>query len=872
LLVMVVCGATLLSIKSLNTLAGQSRQQVHQELQKLLGKDATFDGLEISLSRGLGFSAKEFRIADNPRFAATPLIRAKELRLGISLTQLLLGRIVIDAVTFQDPEFQIITDEEGRLNLSEFAIEKKLPRLQAPRHERNHTAANFLIRKIRLRNGRVDFIDRSVKEPAELQVRNVEMELNGLEPLATTAFRFTAAITEGLNHDVRIEGRLGPLSKGLHWLQQPVELELQFDSLQVPLLTRALPILRNRIPRELNVAGPLALQEKVAGSFERPRITDITLKGLLFGSSDYNAVLTGEADLSKGRAWPEAQLKGKFRLDPVNVRDLRRLPFLAPLLPAALAAKGPVSIFSQFEGSWESLRVGALIKADQSELGYGDWLRKPAGAPAELRGGVSRVPYGLIIHDSSLTLGSSVMALSGAVQEAPEPLLQLRLRSDALRLGAWKHMLYHRSFEGLDGIVGWDLVFESQPQRWNVRGKMNVAAGEFRHKDSGKRIDRVNAEISFLGSEARVENASFRFGSSQIKTAAVFPDLSEPKVRYDLWSAEVNPPDLPFHSASGATRLRDVRFVGEMQLGTATRSLIGTLSSSEGNLEKIPYHDLRADVAWSPKALSFNNLVLRALNGTLQSDGLWVDGGERNQRFEVTSEIASIDVNALLKQKFPQLNERIAGHLDLRGRFNGTANNGMAIHAAVSGSGEAAVQRGTIRDINLVAMLLPRHAGDAGTADTSTRLPATLAGLIERQDTPFDSLRANFTLEHERLRTDNLVLLTPDYTITGAGWVGFDRTMKWNGLFVLSPRLTQELQREYKSIRYLLDRRGRLAIPFSVEGKLSNVKIRPENRALAQALGSRTSANELERSMERETSKKDKSDWLPRSLEQLLNR
>src|SRR4029450_14089294 len=81
--------------------------------------------LEASLWGGLGFSAKEFRIADDPRFAATPVIRAQELRLGASLLPLLLGKIVINSLTFQAPEFQIITDERGLLNLAELAGQKK---------------------------------------------------------------------------------------------------------------------------------------------------------------------------------------------------------------------------------------------------------------------------------------------------------------------------------------------------------------------------------------------------------------------------------------------------------------------------------------------------------------------------------------------------------------------------------------------------------------------------------------------------------------------------------------------------------------------------------------------------------------------------
>ena len=89
-----------------------------QELQKVLGKDVTFDSLEVTLLGGPGFVAKEFRIADDPRFAATPLVRARELILGISLWQLFFQRLVINSLTFNEPEFQIITDQTGLRNLT----------------------------------------------------------------------------------------------------------------------------------------------------------------------------------------------------------------------------------------------------------------------------------------------------------------------------------------------------------------------------------------------------------------------------------------------------------------------------------------------------------------------------------------------------------------------------------------------------------------------------------------------------------------------------------------------------------------------------------------------------------------------------------
>jgi hypothetical protein len=880
LILAALAAAAFLLVQSLNILAGQNREQVHQELQKLLGKDATFDGLEVSLFTGLGFSAKDFRIADNPRFAATPLVRAKELRLGVSLTQLLFGKIVINSLTFQDPELQIITDEDGFLNLTAFAIRKKepgfLPRLRTAPNERNH-AVNFMITKLRLRNGRVDFIDRSVKEPAELPVRNVELDLKGLDPTASTRVRFTAAITEGLSHDVRIEGRLGPLSQDLDWLHQPVDLEMQFDSLQVPLLTRALPFLRNKIPRELDVAGPLALQAKVAGTFERPRITDIMLKGLLFGSSDYNATLTGQMEFSKSRDWAEAELKGKFTLDPVNLTDLRRLPFLQPLFPATLMTQGPISIHSRFEGSWESLRIGALITADKSEIRYGDWLRKPGGMAAELRGGISRRTNGFVLHDSTLTTGRASMTLSGVFKETPEPWLQIRLRTDPGPLAAWGRLLSRESLYGVRGTVLCDIVFDGRypviDARWTVQGKLKLTNSEFRDKQSGKKVDQLNADVSFLGRQARVDNASFRLGSSPIKVTAAVADLEQQTMTYELRSPELNSADLPVLPANLPNRIKNATFAGEAQVRDGAPLVNGSLSSSEGNLDAIAYRDLRVNLAWSPKGIRFDNLFLRALNGTLHSDGFWVADGDRARHFELTSVIESVDVRGLLTYKWPQLKDRIDGRLNFRGRFNRMPHNGATVQPAFKGSGETVIHGGTIRDFNLIAMLLPR-IGFVPASNVTSRLPAILTDLINRQHTPFEVLKVNFTLDQQRLRTDNLLLITPDYTITGAGWVGLDRTTKWNGLFVLSPRLTQEIQREHKTVRHLLDRRGRLAVSFRVEGTLPNVRIRPENRALAQALGGRPTqkASEPGASVEEEQEQKERKPWLPKSLEQLMNR
>ena len=120
--VIIIAGVGL--ARTIDYILGQNRDQVRQELQKIIGKDVSFAGLEAVWWGRPGFVVSEFRILDDSHFAATPLISAKELTLGISLWDLLFQRLVITQLTFIAPELQIIINETGALNLASL-LERK---------------------------------------------------------------------------------------------------------------------------------------------------------------------------------------------------------------------------------------------------------------------------------------------------------------------------------------------------------------------------------------------------------------------------------------------------------------------------------------------------------------------------------------------------------------------------------------------------------------------------------------------------------------------------------------------------------------------------------------------------------------------------
>ncbi|HTF91874.1 MAG TPA: AsmA-like C-terminal region-containing protein [Verrucomicrobiae bacterium] len=877
LVIAVIAAAAL--IQTFNVIAGKNRELVRQELQKVLGRDFNFTTLEVTLLSRPGFSVKMVRIADDTRFAATPIIQAKELILGVSLWNLLLGRIVIDTLTFDEPELQIIINESGLMNLTALAARKKelrtFPRLRSATSERQADPVSFSINALRVKNGRVEYLDRSIPVPAELQVKNINLSVQGLDPTEVTRIRLVAALTEGLNQDVKIDGEIAPQADRI-WSQRPIDLAIRFDSLHLPVIARAIASLRDRLPRAFEVTGPMALQAKASGTFERPRIDDFTLKMPLFGSSDYNATATGSIVFSEKRSWATAQLQGRLKITSMEFDRLRNLPFLQKLLSPAVIAEGPVEFFSRFEGSWNTLRIGALLVADKGEVRFRDWLRKPAKLPAEIRVRVSRQKEKLRLHPSEVIVGASKLTFTGDVDIDSAPRLRLELTAAQSALTGWNQFFPAAFFLALSGRADGLLVVRrglyANDADWGLQGQLKLTDGQFRPRYGDRRIDDVNATIIFTGKQARFDGATFRVGASKFALSGITPDLLQPAVDYQLRSDRVNAADLPALVAGSPFQLLDVNGKGRIRFEAGRAVLSSSFAASNGHFQWLDFRDFRTDVVWSAAGLAFSNLSAKLFDGTIRADGRWTPLDETSRKLHVSWQADAIDVRPLVGQLMPSLKARLEGRLNGRARFDATNDERDKRRSTINGAGETSIERGVIKDFNLFRQVLLRGSGAASSAEASSRLPSGFVTLINQLDTPFDSIKANFIVEDRRIRTDNLVMTMADYTITGAGWVGMDRSTKWDAALVLAPRLAQEIQKDYRVLRYMLDRRNRLSISFRVDGTVPNIKIRLESRILAQLLRGTAPSRDSGADEPAGESTNKRKNWLPDALERFLKR
>ncbi len=861
-------------------LADKHREQVEQELRRVLGDRVRFDSLDARLFWRPGFVVREFSIADDSRFAATPVVKARELVLGISLRQLFTGRIVVDSLSFVGPEVQIITDETGLLNLSVLASQRKESgttpqRRPGRKSERRQNPVRFAIDEIRVDDGRVIYLDRTVKDPAELELHDFEVTLSGLDLARPTRIRAAASLTEGLGQDMHIEGLLHSAKPDQSWYQRSLDLKIQFDSLYLPLVLRAFAELREKIPRELDITGPMSFQARASGSLLQPRLDDVTLKIPLFGASDYNAVITGKVEFDEQRTWRQANLDGRMKIDGLALNWVRVLPVFRDHLPKELITDGTISLYSRFEGPWNQLRIGALVRAGNSDIRYGDWLRKPAKSPAQIRVRMSRLNRRLTIHESELSLGSAKMVFSGAVQDIDNPRLYLKLQADDAPLAVWTP-LSNGAIVAKSGNANWQLAIErlpaTAPTHWNIEGQLTIVNGHIYGGDNRGKLEELNAQVTFLGQEARLERVHFQLGAAQLALTGNISNLAEPKLDFQLTAPELDLADLSALEISQPTRLKTLNVKGQLQMQNDGLNVAGIASASTANFSDFDVSDFHSLFSWSSAGLVFKELTFRAVQGWFRSDGFHsLAGPETSGRLKGTSEIKNADLQPLLARFLPLLHERLEGSLSGQVQYDLTLNDGEPLAQKLKANGESSILGGVIKDFNLLSQLLLRGSGSSVSAAAKARLPTALIDLAKSKDTRFDTLKSHFSFGQGRFSTDNLILATADYTVTGAGWFDLDRSTRWNGLLVLSPRLTQEIQRDFRWIRHLLDRRGRLAVPFRIEGKIPDVKIRIENRNLSQALGG-SQPRDRERSGDDGRAPQEEKGWLPNALNRFLDR
>lgn len=261
--------------------------------------------------------------------------------------------------------------------------------------------------------------------------------------------------------------------------------------------------------------------------------------------------------------------------------------------------------------------------------------------------------------------------------------------------------------------------------------------------------------------------------------------------------------------------------------GAATRAG-GSLRIESGRAEGrgLVVHGLAFDrfegrFGYADGRVAVERLSLDAYGGALAASGTVQLG--QPVRFDGSAELSGVDVSGLVRDWRGAPPPTALGSLEAEGEL------ALRLAAGDRGTGEG---RLALRDGRLPAGSI--FSALLGTLGQLTGRLLSFGSAGAPSASRLESLTATWTLRDERLHSDDLVLVTDDYSYRAAGSLGLDRSLAFSGELQLTSR---GLQRLLASAALPLPGASEVipAIPVRVGGSLGSPSVRAEATALPEA-------------------------------------
>jgi AsmA protein len=242
--------------------------------------------------------------------------------------------------------------------------------------------------------------------------------------------------------------------------------------------------------------------------------------------------------------------------------------------------------------------------------------------------------------------------------------------------------------------------------------------------------------------------------------------------------------------------------------------------------------------ALDQRLLTVERASAELFGGTTEGTG-HLDLQDRHRpRFAIEGAVHDVALGRLLAARAPDLAAHVDGRLDATGSLTGAGKGPDAVRRSLDGTVRLDVRDGVLRDVDLVDEVL---RGTTGVDQITGIVPAALRQkrpeLFGAADTHFEELHASARIADGQAHTDDLVMRTASYRMTGRGSVGLDGTLDMTAVLQAGPALTADVLATARDARWLANDQGLLEIPLHLGGRLTRIRLQPDPDFVASLLG-----------------------------------
>ncbi len=829
---LVVVGLLAFALINLNNLIASNKDRILHQVAQTLGREVEVQDIGVSVWGGIGARLTQFRIADDPAFSTEAFVQAEDLQVNVALWPLLSQEIQVSRLILNRPQIQMIRDAHGQFNFTSLtstpapSAAPATPPEAAP--ERDETAAPpllFLIAFLDIHNGEVRYLDQQAE--TDFRVSQLDLRAHDVSLDQPVRLEFDAAVLSD-QQNISLDVQAGPVGQGLESVNTlPLDGRVTISQLDLNSLQHALPALAPHLPSGLGIAGPLSLDTDVSGRVGALQFSNIDLQAALFDSSAPNLQVAGSfgplgADIPDPLA--ESILDAAVTLGPLGLERVRQFAPVGAHLPPDLSLEGPVSVTVQASGQPNNMALTGQVEATDSALRFGERLHKPSGHVFALSTQARLTPQTVALQELKLNLHTLVLTVSGQVDFADPPTLDLTIASNRADLAQMSELLpplqdygAAGSFETQIRVAG-PLATAQLPQ---LTGTLRIQDGRAAPKQLVTPLTDVQAALTLTGQGAELTKATARLGQSALQLEAQIEQLQPLQATYAMQAEVLNMADL--QAQVSEDRLEAVSATGRVWLHGEEFRHAGQLSSAQGRVAQMPYTDLQLDSTLANHVATLKGFRLHAFEGRLAGSGQY-DFGAAPPHLAVTARVDSVNLTEFFRSGLALTDPPIQGTASLDFTLSGSGHTWDTLKPALHGQGQAAITEGALREFNLAEGVL---SGLTGIPGVSLFLPQQLQekypAIFASPHTEFEECTSQFSLSQGKINLDHLRIAARDFRTEAQGWMDFAQRVEATASLTLSEALSSDLIRVTKELQYIANAEDRVEIPFALAGVFPSV-------------------------------------------------
>lgn len=231
--------------------------------------------------------------------------------------------------------------------------------------------------------------------------------------------------------------------------------------------------------------------------------------------------------------------------------------------------------------------------------------------------------------------------------------------------------------------------------------------------------------------------------------------------------------------------------------------------------------EIKGKTFFLPKfqAAGFGGSIIAGITSALDGD----------KNFSGSANASALAVSPAIRALKPDAPDILSGTLHkFDVKFEGAA--GADIAKSITGNASLDFREGTLKGVNIAGLVLQKVDILGGVLAAS--VPPEFQSLVNSPDTEIKSCTGSFTISSGKIRTTDLNVVGPYFTLQADGSAGFDTNLDLNATISFDQKFSAALAARIKEVSAILDSDKRLTIPLTLKGIAPKLTVVPNTEKL----------------------------------------